>query len=370
MKALRNIFRVFIGLVFIFSSFVKAVDPLGTAFRIEDYFIAFGIPWAAPASLFLSILLCTLEFITGVSLLLNLWIRKMAWLLLLMMTYFTVLTFIDAMWNLVPDCGCFGDAVKLSNKETFFKNVILMFFVIPVFIWRKKYRSLLPFAGDAALLLLFTAGFAWMSVYSARHLPLIDFMAWKKGNKVNLQQKHEVKFYVTYRNRKTGAKKEYLASNYPWNDSIWMSQWVFDSQRVEDLNPEKTPALLVEDLEGNDVTASILDNPGYQFILVAYDLASTNKQVFRGILPFYKKAAARDIPFLCITSGLAPEIRKFRISQGTAFEFFNADDVILKTMVRSNPGLILLHDGVVIDKWAWRDLPEWEELNNKYFIKR
>ena len=93
MKILRTIFRILVGLVFVFSSFVKGVDPMGTVFRIEDYFVAFGIPWAGQFALFLAILLCTLEFLVGVSLLLNLWIKKMAWLLLLMMTYFTVLTF-------------------------------------------------------------------------------------------------------------------------------------------------------------------------------------------------------------------------------------------------------------------------------------
>lgn len=367
MKLLRNSFRIFVGLVFVFSSFVKGVDPLGTAFRIEDYFIAFGIPWAVQFSLGLSVFLCMLEFVTGISLLFNLWIRKTAWLLLLMMTYFTVLTFIDAMWNLVPDCGCFGDAVKLTNLQTFIKNVILMLFVIPVFVWKKKYRSLLSRRTDIVILLLASGCFLWMSVYSVRHLPLIDFMAWKKGNQVNETEKHDVKFYVIYKNKKTGEKKEYLASNYPWNDSVWMSQWVFDSQRVEDLNPGKMPGLLAEDMEGNDVTSSILGYPDYHFILVAYHLDGTEKSAFLKILPFYKNASAAGIPFVCITTGTPAGIRQFRLENGTAFDFYNADDVILKTMVRSNPGLILLKNGVVIDKWAWRDFPRWDEVWKKYF---
>jgi len=367
MKILRNVFRILVGLVFIFSSFVKGVDPMGTVFRIEDYFVAFGIPWAGQFALFIAIVLCTLEFLVGVSLLFNLWIKKMAWLLLLMMTYFTVLTFIDAIWNLVPDCGCFGDAVKLTNVQTFIKNLVLMLIVVPVFIWRKKYRSALTVNLDIIVLVLFTVAFTWMSVYSARHLPLIDFMAWEKGNRVNKTESLPVKFYVTYKNKKTGEKKEYLASNYPWNDNVWMSQWVFDSQRVEDPNAGKAATLLVEDMHGNDVTASILQNPNFQFILVAYNLKETNKDAFLRILPFYKKAQANGITFICITTSMPADIRKFRMAQGTSFEFFNADDVVLKTMVRSNPGLILIKDGVVIDKWAFRDFPDWNEVSAKYF---
>ena len=367
MKILRYSFRILLGLVFVFSGFVKGVDPLGTAFRIEDYFVAFSIPWAQPFALGISIFLCMLEFTIGVSLLLNLWIRKTAWLLLLVTTYFTVLTFIDAIWNLVPDCGCFGDAIKLSNIQTFIKNLVLMLFVAPVFMWRKKYRSALPVPLDIGLLLLTALIFTWMSVYSVRHLPFIDFMAWEKGRNVNKAETLPVKFYVTYKNIKTGEKKEYLASNYPWNDSLWMSQWTFDSQRVEDPGAGKTASLMVEDMQGSDVTSSILQNPEYQFLLVIYNLKETNTNAFRRILPFFKKAQADGRPFICITSAMPAEVRKFRLTQGAAFEFYNADDVILKTMVRSNPGLILLKDGKVIDKWAWRDFPEWNEVSGKYF---
>ena len=367
MKILRNSFRILVALVFIFSGIVKGVDPLGLAFRIEDYFVAFGIPWAGQFALWISVFMCMLEFTVGVSLLFNLWIRKTAWLLLLLMTYFTVLTFIDAIWNLVPDCGCFGEAIKLTNLQTFLKNIVLMVFVIPIFIWRKKYRSALPVAIDIILLCLVGFAFTWMSVYSARHLPLIDFMAWNKGSRVNKTENHPVKFYVTYRNKKTGEKKEYLSSNYPWNDKVWMSQWVFDSQRVDDPNAGNAASLMVEDMQGNDVTASIMQNPDFQFLLVSYKLSEANSNAFLRILPFYKKAVSEGISFICITSAMPSEVRKFRLEHGTAFDFYNADDVILKTMSRSNPGLILIKDGVVLDKWAFRDFPDWNQVREKYF---
>ena len=218
MKILRTIFRILVGLVFIYSGFVKAIDPLGTVYRMEDYFLAFNIPWFMQFSLYLTIFLCVLEFSVGISLLFNLWIRKMAWVLLAMMIYFTVLTFFDAVYNLVPDCGCFGEALKLTNIQTFIKNIILMGFVVPIFIWRKKFRSLLPSLGDFTMLFIIAAAFSALSIYCYRHLPIIDFMDWKVGNRVNKTETLPVKFYVTYKNKLTGEEKEYVSPDYPWND--------------------------------------------------------------------------------------------------------------------------------------------------------
>src|SRR5512138_96805 len=154
MKIVRNVFRILVGIVFIFSGFVKGVDPMGTIFRMQDYFAAFGTPWANPLAPSLTIFLCTLEFVIGVALLFNLRIKWIAWVLLPVMAYFTVLTLFDALYNLVPDCGCFGDAIKLTNVQTFIKNLILMAFVIPIFAWRKKYRGLLPPSGQWILIFL------------------------------------------------------------------------------------------------------------------------------------------------------------------------------------------------------------------------
>jgi len=366
MKILRNSFRILVGMVFIFSGFVKGVDPLGLAFRIEDYFVAFGIPWASRFSLELSIIFIMLEFTLGISLLLNLWIRKTAWLLLLIMTYFTVLTFLDAIWNLVPDCGCFGEAIKLTNMQTFIKNIILMGFVVPIFIWRKKYRSALPVTMDILIVCLTAILFSWMSLHAARHLPLIDFMAWKKGNKVNRTSALPVKFYVTYKNKKTGEKKEFLTPNYPWNDSVWMSQWTFLGQRADDLNQGTALNLRAEDEAGNDVTPSVINNPDLQFILVSYDLSSANKDAFRKILLFAKKALNDNYSFVCITNAFGPDVKKFRMANGTLFDFYSADDVVLKTMIRSNPGLILIKNGVVLKKWHYNDFPDYEAVKKQF----
>ncbi len=366
MKALRTIFRILVGLVFVFSGFVKGIDPLGTVYRMEDYFIAFNLPWFIQFSLLLTFFFCTLEFFLGISLLFNLWIRKTAWILVPVMMYFTILTFFDAFYNLVPDCGCFGDALKLTNMQTFIKNIFLMALVLPIFIWRKKYRSLLPSWGDFILLLITVISFSALSIQCYRHLPMIDFMAWKVGNRVNKTEIQPVTFYVTYKNKLTGEEKEYISPNYPWNDSVWLANWIFKSQRVVDPNKNQGLVLRAEDQHGTDFTSSILDNAGYQFILVAYDLNKTDRKGFHRILPLYKKATLDGHSFVCLTNSGPGDIKQFRMANGTAFDYYIADDVVLKTMVRSSPGLILLKDGIVMAKWGFRDFPSYEEVRKEY----
>jgi len=369
MRISRTVLRILIGLVFVFSGFVKGIDPLGTVYRMNDYFQAFNIPWAMSFSLYLALFLCVLEFTIGVSLLLNILIRRIAWILLPMMTFFTILTFFDAVYNLVPDCGCFGDALKLTNVQTFIKNLVLMIMVIPVFTWKNKYKSALPSFADFLILFFTVISFSWLTVFSYNHLPLIDFMPWKAGNNVNQAHTLPVRFYVTYKNRHTGAEKEFIAPDYPWNDSVWLSNWIFRSQRVEDPNRNQAMALRVEDASGSIITPAIIQNPSFQFILVAYDLSSANTNGFTKILPFYKSALSDGYSFVCLTSSLPDDVRKFRIDHGTAFDYYFADDVVLKTMVRANPGLILLKNGRVIAKWHYHDFPSYQEVRQKYLAK-
>jgi hypothetical protein len=216
------------------------------------------------------------------------------------------------------------------------------------------------------LVLLFASGFTALSVWSYRHLPPIDFMHWKVGNTINKTEAKPVVFYVTYKNKLTGEEKEYIAPNYPWNDSIWLSQWIFQSQRVVDPNKDQGLILRVEDETGGDYTASVIDNPDYQFIFVSYDLEKANRDAFTRILPVYKKVTMDGYSFICLTTSAPETVKKFRLEQGTAFDFYYSDDVVLKTMVRSNPGLILIRNGVVKGKWAYRDLPSVEEIYAQY----
>jgi uncharacterized membrane protein YphA (DoxX/SURF4 family) len=366
MKIIRNISRILVGIVFIFSGFVKGVDPMGTVFRIEDYFAAFGTTWANPMAPFLTVFLCTLEFTLGISLLFNLKIRWASWLVLLMMTYFTVLTLFDALFNLVPDCGCFGEAVKLTNTQTFLKNLVLMVLVLVIFVWRARFRPGFSGLTQWAFLVVAAGLFSGMMIYAYRHLPIIDFMDWRVGKTVNRTIQKPAQFYVTYKNRKTGETKEYLAPNYPWNDSVWMSEWVFVSQRAAGGQSQQM-TLQVEDREGNDVTQSILGNPDYQLIAVSWDLAHADAPALKKLYHMYVFSEEDGYSFSLLTSTLPAEADTILARQGILMPFYLADDAVLKTMVRSNPGLILLKDGVVIKKWAFRDLPNYDKMVAKYF---
>jgi uncharacterized membrane protein YphA (DoxX/SURF4 family) len=366
MKKLANISRLLVAIVFIFSGFVKGVDPMGTAYRIEDYVIAFGMDWANPLSLFFSIFLCAVEFTLGVALLLNLRLKYLSWPLLLMMLFFTILTLNDAIYNPVPDCGCFGDALKLTNWETFYKNVVLIILVGIIFFYRNKYISIfLPRIDHMAVFIIF-AGFTLFSVYQVRHLPMIDFLGWKKGTDLVPDNPGKAKIYLTYRNKVTGEEKEYLSPDYPWDDSTWVANWEFANQRIDDSGVIKGHTLKIFDPEGNDFTETFINNPGYQFLVASYSLEETSGRGFKKIDKFAEDVYHDGHSFVVLTGSLEEEILSFRKGLHPDIEFYQADDVELKMMIRANPGVVLLKDGVVIDKWHWRDLPDYMELKEDF----
>jgi len=316
MKWIANFSRILVGIVFMFSGFVKGVDPLGTAYRLEDYFIAFNWQFFIPLALFFSIVLCTLEFTIGILLFFNLRMKVTAWLLLVMMVFFTALTLNDALYNPVPDCGCFGDAIKLTNWQTFYKNLILLplaIFVfgcfgdaiklsnwqtfyknlvllplaILVFVYRKKFNPFTSSGKQWLLAVFFAVLFAGFSYWCFSHLPVVDFTEWKTGHKLYPDNPKPVKYFLTYKNKQSGEMKEYLSPNYPFSDSVWMAQWEFVSQRVEDPNTYYGKSLIISDTSGNNVTESIIRNPEYQLIINSYDLSNADRDAF-GISIDYK----------------------------------------------------------------------------------
>jgi len=366
MKAIANISRLLAGAVFVFSGFVKGVDPLGTTYRIEDYFYAYHWEFFLPLALFFSVALCTLEFTIGVMLLLNLRMKLASWLLLLVMAFFTCVTLYDALYNPVPDCGCFGDAIKLTNWQTFYKNLVLIVLAIIVFAYRKRFSGFMKpmnqWIGSFGTALLF-AGFV---IYCFMHLPVVDFTEWKVGNKLYPENPQPIKYFLTYRDKTNGESREYLSPQYPYDDSTWMATHEFVSQRTEDPNQYSGKNLIITDTLQNPVTESVIRNPGYQLIVNAYSLQSTNADAFRKIQAFSQQAAKNGVSTAVLVSAEAPEIVAFTRKNNLTMDFYIADDILLKTMVRSNPGIMLLKGGVIIRKWHWRDLPDFDDFGAKY----
>jgi hypothetical protein len=284
------------------------------------------------------------------------------------MIFFLLLTLVDAIWEPVPDCGCFGDAIKLSNWETFYKNVVLLIPVAIIFFSRHKFRPPQSYFYAFSVLVLFTAGFVLFSNFNLNHLPVIDFREWKVGNDMNPEGGGEAKMYLTFKNIETGEEVEYLSPDYPWQDSVWMSKWEFLDQRVDDSEVIKSHELIVEDMTGEDQTDIYVNNPDYQFLVIAYDLSTTQPDAFKKINKLFLDADARAISLIVITSSLPEEIEDFRQQHALDphLEFFLGDDIVLKTMVRANPGMLLLKDGIVLAKWHHNDFPTYEEVKTEY----
>lgn len=360
-----NLTRILLGLLFVFSGFTKGVDPVGTEYRIVDYFIAYGMEWAFPLAPALSVILNASEFVLGLMLLFNVKLRLSLWLALLMMVFFTITTINDALYNPVPDCGCFGDAFTISNWQTFYKNLLILSFLLVAFFAQKKLKPWFNNKIEYLLVFLFVVGFVSFEVYNIRHLPVIDFRDWKVGNRMVQNDKLPLQYFLKYRNIETDEEKEYVSPDYPYDDSVWMSQWGFVSQRVVDPNPQSAN-LMLEDAEGNDVTSGIIENPDFQFILVAYDLSKMNKSGIAGIRNFAEICQEKDYSFVLLTSSLPEETEFFIETYSLSIDYFFADDISLQVMIRSNPGLILMKDAVVMGKWHFNDFPEFSEFENEF----
>ena len=376
----RNIFdkrmlvagRILLGVLFLFSGFSKGVDPLGTAYRIEDYFIAYGVDWMMPSAVFFSFLLNTGELLLGGLLLFNVKPRITAWLVLLMMTAFTLITLNDALNNPVPDCGCFGDALIMSNWQTFYKNLVIMALVLLMFTNRNRLSGSFRNATEWTLAVGLAALFITFQFLNFINLPMMDFRSWKIGNRLYVENPLPVKYYLTYRNTETGETKEYLSPDYPYSDSAWMAKWEFVNQRTEDPNRLPGMDLAIITFEGEEVTGDYLQNPDYHFIVVAWDLKIADEKAFQQIHQLYQSAEENGYGFIVLTATLADNIQQFLEAQNIPFDmpFFNADDITLKTIIRANPGLILVKDGQVIDKWHHNHLPAWDELTQEYLQQR
>ncbi len=359
-----RISQIILGLLFLFSGFVKGVDPLGTSYRVEDYFIAYGTEWMMPAAVFLSFILNAAELVLGALLLFNVKPKITAWLVLIMMIFFTLTTLNDALNNPVPDCGCFGDALIMSNWQTYYKNLTINFFVLIVFLHRGRIRSYYRSSAEWAMGVGFIAIFIGFQYLNYINLPMLDFRPWKVGNKMITENPLPVKYYLTYQNKNTGEQKEYLSPDYPYNDPEWLENWKFVSQRVDDPNVMPGMDLAIINFDGEDVTKSYLENSEYNLFVVAWDLELSDIGAFSKIKTLYQKADEFDLSMIVITSTLPEQIELFKKWQKlpTHLEFFNADDIVLKTMIRANPGLILMKNGKVIEKWHNRWIPDWDEI--------
>ena len=361
-KSGLSLCRFLVGALFVFSSFTKGVDPLGTKYKMLDYFIAYDIQWLNELALPLAIIMIMAEFVVGICLMLNLLPRLATLGASLLMLFFTVTTFFDAIYNLVPDCGCFGTAIKMSNWQTFFKNLIIISILIPlVFNNKTLVNKRVTILGQTLFTIIFMGMFIGFEIYNVRHLPVIDFMEWKVGKDMKPAETEEpAEIYLTFKNIETEEEQEYLSPNYPWNDSIWMSQWEFVSQRQEGGNQSLGFSILNED--GDDYTDVLYDTENLFVFVVPYLDELTEKDI-KECQRIYDFANENGFNYLWITSVNPEYVHELQENYYMFDEVYYGDELELKTMVRSNPGLMHMNNGVVLDKWSKIDFPCEKEIN-------
>lgn len=376
-KILYHFSRIFVGLVFTFSGFVKAVDPMGTAIKFDDYFnYAFNLPALTPLSLPLSLLMCALELSVGILLLINVLPKISAWLGALLMLVFTPLTLYLAVANPVSDCGCFGDAIKLTNWQTFWKNIVIDFFLVFLFIWKSKFPpKLSPKIRQiiATVIILSTFGF---ELYNYSFLPIIDFRPYKEG--ANIKElmtipddapQDEYATTFLYKNKNTGEIEEFTEDNYPWDDTL-NYQWA-DTKTVL-VKKGYTPPIHdfdLVDLNGNNVTDYILNYPDTILLVVTYTLEDLNFKNLLKVKNFVSTFVQRkpNTEVFCITSSDDETINEtMEQLEYPDWTFCKIDEVTSKTIIRSNPGLVIFKDGTIIKKLHYHSLNsnKFEKISN------
>lgn len=368
MKLITFSARIFSGLVFIYSGFVKAIDPYGSAIKFEEYFDAFGFGFLDFSALPLAILLSAAELMLGINLIAGLRMKFTAWLLLIFMSFFTLLTFFLALTNPVSDCGCFGDAVKLTNWQTFWKNIILLAPTLVVFICRK---SPVGFSKPPIEWILVAFNFlivCMLSVYCILHQPLLDFRPYTTGTHIPENMVipdgaplDEYETILVY--EKDGIRQEFTDQNYPWQDTTW--KWMETRQKLIKKGYEPpVHDFSITDSGGNDITDQVLHDTGYTLMIIAPDVTGISEKELQQVNILALRCHELGFTVLGLSSSANNEVEIFKSTFQPAFDMFAADETTLQTIVRANPGILLLREGTILGKWNYRDAPGADEFRS------
>jgi uncharacterized membrane protein YphA (DoxX/SURF4 family) len=379
-QLLLNFSRLFVGVLFIFSGLIKANDPLGFGYKLQEYFEVFHIAFLHDYATAIAILLCTLEILLGALLLLGFFARKVALGLLLLIIFFTFLTFYSAFFKVVTSCGCFGDAIPLTPWQSFSKDLVLLVFILIIYLNRQTIKPLIESEKAQQVLVLFILFIALgFGLYTYNYLPVLDFLPYKIGNNLpalmRMPAGAEPDLYeITYnlKNKQSGetktmTDKEYLKTEI-WKDKNWEIFGDPASKLIKKGYDVRIKDLKITDSQGTDYTSEIIENPYYNLVMVTYDLDKTNLRAI-GELNAIAMNAAEDfnIRTVLLTSASASGAGQFSKENKLLMEIFYADAVPLKSMVRANPGLLLLKNGTVINKWHFHSVPSYDVLANTYF---
>ena len=362
-----NLCRMALALTFILSGYVKAIDPLGTQYKLKDYAAAMHLAEYIPDWLTLTgaITLAMTEFALGIFMLFAIrrhLVSKLVTALMVVMTLITVWIFIA---NPVKDCGCFGDAIKLTNGETLLKNIVLLAAAIVTAMRPMDMARLISKSNQWIVTNYTLVYIVCTSIYCLYALPTFDFRPYHIG--ANIKKGMEIpegaeqpEFETTFILKKNGQTREFTLDNYP--DSTW--EFV-DSKTVQTRQGYEPPIhdfSLTDTKTGDDITDNVLSHKGYTFLLISRSLAYADDSNFGDIDQIYEYASEHNIPFYCVTASTDSDINRWRDLTGAEYPFCTADETTLKTIIRSNPGLLLLKDATIIGKWSHNQLPDPDEF--------
>ena len=368
LKMIVNLCRIIVAVTFIFSGFVKAIDPIGTQYKLQDYLGAIGMAGILPnwTLLAVAVFLAAIEFCIGIFLLFAIQRRLISKLTVAFMAFMTMVTVWIVVADPVKDCGCFGDALHLTNTETLIKNIVLLVCSLTI-----MYRPLAMFRfvskSNQWIVTNYTIVFILVSSgLSLYYLPIFDFRPYHIG--VNIPRGMEIpkgaklpQFKTTFIMEKNGQRKEFTLDNYP--DASWK---FIDSKTVqtsEGYIPPIHDFSITDNKTGLDLTNSVLSHKGYTFLLIAPHLETADDSNFGDIDRLYEYAQSYDIPFYCLTASTTKAIKRWIDLTGAEYPFCITDEAVLKTIIRSNPGLLLLKDGTIFNKWSHNNLPNEAKLS-------
>lgn len=360
MKIVAQVARYLVGVIFIFSGLIKLNDPVGTQIKLEEYFEVFAadLPFfhdvfagMIPYALHLSVFLCTAEVVLGIALIFGYKPKTTAWMLLLIIIFFTFLTFYSAYFNKVTDCGCFGDAIKLKPWTSFGKDLFLLV-LISIILYKRKSFKALP---TGVIIVLATLASQGIAVYAIRHLPPLDLLPYRVGANIPAQMKPSEPFRYLYEFEKEG--KNYSFENYP-------SDTTFKFVSMTLLNENAKPKITDYKVWNNDGDFTQMTFEGKKLIIIIKNLTDINTAAFPSIRALVNELGKTDVVPIVITSASSDAIEGFLKSQQLYLPYYFGDGTVLKTISRSNPGILFLHDGVVKGKWHYNDTPDAKQIKS------
>lgn len=361
MKLLAHVCRVVIGVVFIFSGLIKLNDPVGTQIKLEEYFEVFAQDWAfsapfwealVPYALYFSVFLCALEVVLGVALLVRYRPRLTGWVLLATILFFSFLTFYSAYFNKVTDCGCFGDAIKLKPWTSFGKDVALL---VLIGVLLSQIKAIRP-ARTGWLVALATGVSVGIGIYAVRHLPPVDLLAYRVGDSIPRNMKPSEPLRFRYILEKNGQLHEF--DQYPTDTTYRFKEMVL-------LNENAKPKITDYRL-WNDTTDFTQESfRGAKLFILIQDLSKANLSTLDQIRSLAQSLRGSAVTPIVLTSATQADFAAFRQRYQLDLPYYFADFKVLKTILRTNPGLWLLSDGVVKGKWSYLDVPDRQEVLQK-----